>query len=94
MDGMQIPGDLTEVERTVAGHLLELASDQFGNHGCNDFDLCAIIPDRAARDALVRAFLIWNGDPECYVEAGDGADYRIMDFALFSFLAARISGSA
>jgi hypothetical protein len=40
-------------ERRLTAHLLRLASGQFSNHGCNDFDLVPFIPDPDERDALV-----------------------------------------
>jgi hypothetical protein len=77
---------MTPNENKLAAELLRLASDQFANHGCNDFPLAPLIPSQEARDELVRAWHEWNGDPEEYYEA-DAPDYRLMDYALMDYLA-------
>ena len=78
---------MTPGERKIAAKLLRMAADEFSSHGCNDFDLTEVIPDQAERDALVRAYHGWNGDPEEYYEAGS-RDYRLMDWMLMDFMAA------
>lgn len=30
---------MTKSDRTILAELLDMAADQFGNHGCNDFEL-------------------------------------------------------
>lgn len=89
---------MTAAERKMAAELLRLASSQFGNYGCNDFDLAERIPDKAERDALVREYFAWNGCPEEYYEASehgdDGRDWRIMDYAMMDFLAHKIEAEA
>jgi hypothetical protein len=71
-------------ERRLTAHLLRLASGQFSNHGCNDFDLVPFIPDPDERDALVlEAFgELWN----------DRAvpDYRLGDSVLMDLMADRL----
>jgi hypothetical protein len=39
--------DLTPAERKIAARLLDLAADEFSNHGCNDFNAKAegLTPD-------------------------------------------------
>jgi hypothetical protein len=88
---------MTPDEKKLAAILLRKASDQFSNHGCNDFDLVEFIPDRAERDALVLKYFEWNGDPSEYYDAsedGDGShDWRLMDWMLMDFLADRLEAS-
>jgi hypothetical protein len=81
---------MTPTQRKLAAHLLRLASDQFSNHGCNDFDLSRFILDQDERDEFVRGYFAWNGDPEEYFEQSGEADYRLMDFMLMDFLANRL----
>jgi hypothetical protein len=82
---------MTPAERKLTAALLRMASDTFGNHGCNDFDLTKVIPDKAERDALVRSYFEWNGDPECYYESdGRQGDYRLMDFMGMDLMASRL----
>ena len=82
---------MTKGEKKLVANLLNAASDVFGNHGCNDFDLAEVIPSVRERNRLVREMHEWNGDPEEYyaLKAGE-ADYRMPDFALFAFLAYKI----
>jgi hypothetical protein len=39
----------------LAGILLEMAADEFGNHGCNDFKLPPM-PETAVRDLLTEYY--------------------------------------
>ena len=50
-------------ELKLAATVLEMASDKFSNHGCNDFDL----PEswtQGERDEFTLAMDTWNGSPE------------------------------
>lgn len=94
-DTSATPTPLNDAERALAHHLLRMGASEFGRHGSNDFDLAEIIPDQSERDEFVRAYHEYNGDPEEYREQTPGrGDYRLPDFALFSFLAARVTGLA
>lgn len=86
---------MTKEEMKLAANLLKAASDVFGNHGCNDYDLAEVIPSVRERNRLVREMHEWNGDPEEYeaLKAGE-PDYRIPDFALFAFLAHKLEQEA
>lgn len=86
--------DLTKTEQALAATLLDLAADQFGNHGCNDFRLDKAIPDPDERRQFVRAMHEWNGDLEEAEEEGwlDGDNEWEMDWYLMNFLAARLRG--
>jgi len=44
----------------ILAKLLEMASDEFGNHGCNDFDL----PNTLENRELMTAVVIRNEEPE------------------------------
>lgn len=76
---------MSENDRRVAAALLRVAGEHFGNHGCNDFELDAVLPDAEDRRALMRRLHQWNGDPE---EFDPDGSYEIeADFALMEFLA-------
>lgn len=52
-------------ELRLIAHLLEMAGEHFGNHGCNDFDLDnEVISDPAEIAEFVDAAQRWNGDPQ------------------------------
>lgn len=83
---------ITDTEAKLLIELLEMASNEFGNHGCNDFELAKFVPDLEERRQLIKAFHDYNGDPEEFVE---DEKYReqytwFHDFALMGFLADKI----
>jgi hypothetical protein len=81
---------LSPNDRKVLAHLLEMASDHFANHGCNDMELDEVLPDVDARRDLMRRYHAWNGDPEEFDPEGS---YEIeSDFALMGFYAAVLRG--
>ncbi len=52
-------------ELKLAAKLLKLASDQFSNHGCNDFDLvieAGLTPEEAYE--VNKAYVNWSGDAD------------------------------
>lgn len=49
-----------------AAALLEMASEEFSNHGCNDLDLRPYFPDLWERRTLMAQYHEENGDPEEY----------------------------
>jgi len=63
----------TGAEKRLAGRLLQMASDEFSNHGCNDFDLVGD-GGMLAKEAkeFRRAYHDWNGDPESFLEDAPG----------------------
>jgi hypothetical protein len=74
---------LTHFELRLAAKLLEMAGDQFGNHGCNDFDVIeefGIAPEDAID--LDRKVHELNGDPEEHdpdmAARGFQQDFRLM----------------
>jgi hypothetical protein len=70
---------LKSYERKLIAMLLDLASDQYSNHGCNDFDL-SFLPDKE-RQSLLKAIEEWNGTPEDYDPTRKvGADWVLMRY--------------
>ena len=75
-------------EKTIAAKMLETASDKFSNHGCNDVD-----DDfwdgwtKEERQAFVKEFREWNGDPEEY----DPEFLHMQDHSIMSFLAYKLT---
>lgn len=79
---------MNSLETKLAKHFLNLAADEFANHGSNDFELKAFIPKLADRQRFVKEYHEWNGDPEEY-DPKAKYDY-FPDFAIMSFLASKI----
>jgi hypothetical protein len=75
---------MTISEKLMVARLLEMASEQFSNHGCNDLDnhFFAGIPEEEIDDLDLKMFKI-NGDPECF-EKGErimvAHDSGLMDY--------------
>jgi hypothetical protein len=78
---------MTGAEKRLAARLLRMAADEFGNHGCNDFDLVGD-GNMLAKEAkeFRRAYHDWNGDPESFLEDAPGRT-DLADFAAMSYLA-------
>lgn len=81
---------MTRKEKKLASYFLELASDVFGNHGCND------VEDEVwenwtleERQKFVKEYHEWNGDPEEY----DENYLHLPDFAIMSFLSHKLSST-
>jgi hypothetical protein len=71
---------LTQDELQLAAIVLELASDEFAYHGCNDFHL----PEKWSQkqcDSFLLSMYTWNGDPDLF-EAGDrlAQDWMVMEY--------------
>jgi hypothetical protein len=76
---------MTEKERAVAAQLLEMASEEFGNHGCNDWDF----PKGWTKEekiAFCKEYHEWNGDPEDF----DPNFLHLPDYAVMSFMADKL----
>ena len=79
---------MNKLEKKLAALLLEIAAEEFCNHGCNDFELKRFVPDLKQRRQLVKEYHEWNGDPEEY---DPEAKYEYFpDFALMSYLADKL----
>ncbi len=82
---------ISDQDAKLASVLLDLASDYFGNHGCNDFDLAAVIPSVGDRRELLRRMHDHNGDPE---EFDPTRTFRnAPDFWLMGFMTAVLAGT-
>lgn len=84
---------LTYQEKKVLAVLLAMASDQFSNHGCNDFDLKAVLPQQADRMMFAKRIAAIDGELECYtqdVEMGSDFSYD-NDAGLFGYFAAQLT---
>lgn len=81
---------LTDAETKVAAHLLQLASNQFANHGCNDLDLVrevGLTPEESHQLRLSVAE--WAADPGAPEEEPD--DHMTFDWLVMDYIAARVS---
>ena len=78
---------MNEKENALAAKLLKTASEEFGNHGCNDVDESVwegwTIEERTL---FVKEFHDWNGDPEEFTPNF----LHIPDFALMDFIADKL----
>lgn len=93
---------LTPSELKLAAHLLEMAADQYSNHGCNDFPEFASMMSLEYRNQFVKDFEEWN-DPELAEEnyhdnpveqEREGNDYRMMDWMAMDFVAHKLKAAA
>jgi len=75
---------MTLKEKQLAAKLLNMASDEFGNHGCNDV-ADSIYEDWTLeeRQQFVKDYCEYNGDPSEY----DPEFLHLPDFALMGFMA-------
>ncbi len=74
---------MEKVYRKLVAHLLEMASDEFSNHGCNELDLKAFVPDVEDRRALMKELEAWNNSPDEYdpkAKYEDSDDWLLMRF--------------
>lgn len=81
---------MTPAEKKLASKMLDMASEEFGHHGCNDFDLVTeggMTAEEA--DAFQRAYCEWNGSPGDY----EPGDTNLADFAAMSFLSHLLKAS-
>lgn len=93
---------MTNNEKRLASALLEMAADEFINHGCNDFHkLVEIIPDRDDRAALIREVDKWEQlrleDVEltefrerCIADESDDLGCILTDYQLMCYLSAKL----
>jgi hypothetical protein len=77
---------MNQKEKNLIANLLEMASNEFSNHGCNDYRLKGWTKEECRE--LDRKMHEWNGDPEehCLDE-----DHSIqMDWCLMAYFANKI----
>lgn len=76
-------------EKQLAAKMLELASEQFSNHGCNDVEDSVYDGwTLEERKQFVKEFHDWNGDPEDYNETF----LHLSDSTIMSYLASKLKG--
>lgn len=82
---------LSEVEAKLAAIMLRKASAEFSEHGCNDLDL---VNDMGLTEKesfeLRKAMHRWNADP--LADPPSESQHSTADYAVMSYLAARIEG--
>ena len=83
---------LTPAELRLLAELLELASDTFGNHGCNDFSLLKSMPLLEDRRKLMEAFNEHNGSLEDFEDdEKHGSQFEMAhDVSMMGYLAHRV----
>lgn len=75
---------MTPAEKKLASALLRMAAEEFGNYGCNDFDLVEDGKMTAKEaDALMKTFHERSGSPDDY----EPGDTNLGDFVAMDFLA-------
>ena len=86
---------LKAYEVRMISHLLEIASEEFSNHGCNDIDLTDSVLDLtdAERREFTLNLALDNGDEEeiSEIRNGDTRDYT-NDWCAMSHFAQRFAG--
>lgn len=82
-----IRGDMNEKWLKLAGKLLEKASEEFSNHGCNDWKFPVDWTVEERRE-IVKKMYEENGDPENY----DPKHLHVPDWWIMSFLADQLKG--
>ncbi len=78
---------MTTKEKQLASDMLELASEQFSNHGCNDVE--PEIYDGWSleeRRQFIKEYREWNGDPN-----DDTGLMHVPDWAIMKFMAYKLS---
>ena len=78
-------------EKQLAAKMLEMASDEFSNHGCNDVeDSVCEGWSLEERQQFIKEFHEWNGDPENF----DKDWLHLGDSTIMSFLAHKLETDA
>lgn len=78
-------------EEMLAAKMLDLASDEFSNHGCNDVEESVYEGwTLDERKQFVKEFWEWNGSPEDY----DEKFLHLQDHSIMAFLAFKLKLSA
>ena len=79
---------MTINELKLAAEMLQLAEQEFSNHGCNDVEDSVYDGwTLEERQQFVKEYHDWNGDPHEY----DHNFLYLPDFAIMSFLAYKLS---
>jgi hypothetical protein len=72
--------DLTPLERRMAAHMLRLAEDTFGNHGCSDLDLRSMKLTDAEIAELHQKMAEFNRSPEDVISGHIVPDWYLMAY--------------
>lgn len=88
---------MTPNELKLAATLLLMASEEYGNHGCNDLDreLLDGFSEQEKRQ-LVYDFYVFNGEPEVVPEVHDinpAEAYRLPDYCFMGLMAHKLNES-
>lgn len=84
---------MTPNERKLVAALLDLASDRFANHGCNDFPIGEYL-SKPERVALNKAMHEANGDPEEHDPEEAAGSVWAADWWLMAYFADKIRGGS
>lgn len=80
----KIAGDYEEEISKIVSQLLNMAADDFKNHGCNDFNL----PNIPANREIMRGLVKWSGDPDDEIRVSvDGTTIYANDSQLMRYFA-------
>lgn len=73
---------MNKKEKRLVSFLLEIASDHFSNHGCNDFELEWVEKwNKKEKEALNREMHIWHmSNKKDYKDILYHSDYFLMSF--------------
>lgn len=74
----------------IAAMMLKMASDEFGNHGCNDFEL----PNTPENQRFVKRLNIYYGYPEELNLSKDGTKIYLMDYNVMDYCARQLEAEA
>lgn len=80
--------DLTDTTLRLAARFLDDAADEYSNHGCNDVDLKALIPDEDERREICRN--VWESRGEDPDDVWEEDLENIGDDDLMRFLAVEL----
>lgn len=71
---------MNETQAKITARMLEMASDEFSNHGCNDYEL----PATPENIEFVKGLIAWSDYPEDEPNIHDGMiylyDWQVMDY--------------
>lgn len=76
-----------DTERKLAVAFLKMASEEFSNHGCNDFDLTKLVPELEERQRILKEMYEWGKDASSYDPNYCDITY---DWYLMSFIAHKL----
>ncbi|QLE46541.1 hypothetical protein FD723_40730 (plasmid) [Nostoc sp. C052] len=77
---------MTATEIKLAAKLLDVASNSFANHGCNDFDMSFLSVEE--RHEIMMACFEWQGDSEGY---DANQDYKLwIDWILMRYVSEKL----